>query len=319
VEEGGISVPFDLQIEITDLADAPSCVLNGVQSNTIEVGVPFSISVTATDPLNDDLTVNALGMPVGATLTPPSGSTGSSPLTATFDWTPSTVGTESVTLAFANSSNATCQSSFSLEVEESQDGVDPTITITTPPDGATYLLNQSINADYACEDEAGGSGLDSCVGTVADGTPVDTATVGGKTFTVDAADLAGNTSSLTHNYGVAYLFTGFFTPVDNLPIRNTAKAGQAIPLKWRVTDANGAPVTTLTNVSVTASSLVCAIGPTPDAVEEYASGSSGLQNLGDGYYQFNWKTPKSYGGSCKTVKVNVGDNVVHTAEFSFTR
>ncbi len=200
-----------------------------------------------------------------------------------------------------------------------QDVTDPTITITTPPDDATYLLNESINADYACEDEADGSGLASCDGTVADGTPIDTATVGGKTFTVDAADNAGNTSSLTHDYGVAYLFTGFFTPVDNLPARNVAKAGQAIPLKWRVTDANGAPVTTLTNVSVSASNLVCSIGPTTDAVEEYASGSSGLQNLGDGYYQFNWKTPKSYGGSCKTVKVNVGDNVVHTAEFSFTR
>jgi hypothetical protein len=41
-------------------------------------------------------------------------------------------------------------------------------------------------------------------------------------------------------------------------------------------------------------------------VEEYAAGSSGLQNLGDGYYQFNWKTPTSYAGSCKSIKLVFG-------------
>lgn len=116
-----------------------------------------------------------------------------------------------------------------------------------------------------------------------------------------------------------YLITGFFQPVDNLPTPNVAKAGRAIPLKWRLTDVRGAPVTTLTSVSVTVSSLVCAIGSTADALEEYSAGSSGLQNLGDGYYQYNWKTPTSYARSCKTVKVDVGDGVVLTAEFQFTR
>jgi len=72
--------------------------------------------------------------------------------------------------------------------------------------------------------------------------------------------------------------------VDNLPTRNVAKAGRAVPLKWRVTDARGAPVTTLTSVGVTASSLSCARGSTPDEIEEYAAGGSGLQNLGNGYY-----------------------------------
>jgi hypothetical protein len=40
-------------------------------------------------------------------------------------------------------------------------------------------------------------------------------------------------------------------------------------------------------VTLTVASLSCSFTTTPDAIEEYAPGSSGLQNLGDGYYQFN--------------------------------
>ena len=47
----------------------------------------------------------------------------------------------------------------------------PTITLTTPPDGASYTLGVS-SPDYSCADEAGGSGLASCVGTVMSGTTI---------------------------------------------------------------------------------------------------------------------------------------------------
>ena len=33
----------------------------------------------------------------------------------------------------------------------------------------------------------------------------------------------------------------------------------------------------------------------------------GLQNLGDGYYQFDWKTPKSYAKSCKTLRLDLAE------------
>ena len=100
---------------------------------------------------------------------------------------------------------------------------------------------------------------------------------------------------------------------------NFAKAGQTIPLKWRVIDENGDPVTDITSVEVSATTLQCDAGITSDQVEEYATGDSGLQNLGDGYYQYNWKTPRSYAKSCKTLKLNLGDGVVHEALFHFRR
>jgi hypothetical protein len=55
-----------------------------------------------------------------------------------------------------------------------------------------------------------------------------------------------------------------------------------------------------------------------DVVEEYAAGASSLQNLGGGYYQFNWKSPTSYVNSCKTLTVN-GLGVQQQAYFKFTK
>jgi hypothetical protein len=163
--------------------------------------------------------------------------------------------------------------------------------------------------------------LSSCVGTVPDGSAIDTSSVGMRSFTVNAADNAGNSNSTAVSYNVVYNFMGFFSPVDMGSTLNVAKAGQTIPLKWRITDANGAPVTNLSGVTVSVSSLACDLGITEDGIEEYASGSSGLQNLGDGNYQFNWKTPKSYANSCKTLKLNLGEGAgfEHTALFKFTR
>jgi hypothetical protein len=42
------------------------------------------------------------------------------------------------------------------------DNQPPVVTITTPADGAVYQLNELVTADYACQDEAGGSGLAVC-------------------------------------------------------------------------------------------------------------------------------------------------------------
>jgi hypothetical protein len=109
--------------------------------------------------------------------------------------------------------------------------------------------------------------------------------------------------------------------VDNLPTLNSANSGQAIPLKWRITDANGQPVTNLASVVVTAVSLSCPLGATPDQIEEYAAGNSGLLNQGNGYYQFNWKTPKTYANSCKTMKLDLGEGpgMERTALFQYPK
>ena len=75
----------------------------------------------------------------------------------------------------------------------------PDITISTPADGASFPLGSTVLADYACTDQ---TAVASCVGTVADGATIDTATPGPHNFTVNASDTLGNPSSLTVNYNV---------------------------------------------------------------------------------------------------------------------
>jgi hypothetical protein len=80
------------------------------------------------------------------------------------------------------------------------DKTPPVVALTTPPDGITYVLNQVVPAQWSAADAL--SGLSSTHGTVASGQPVDTATVGEKTFTVRATDVAENVTQVTHRYTV---------------------------------------------------------------------------------------------------------------------
>ena len=68
-------------------------------------------------------------------------------------------------------------------------------------------------------------------------------TAGSYSLDSRATDLAGNVQSpvTTRNFSVmnvsggVYAFEGFFSPVDNPPIKNNANAGSTIPVKWRIT------------------------------------------------------------------------------------
>jgi hypothetical protein len=189
------------------------------------------------------------------------------------------------------------------------DTTPPTLNPAVSPN--PILLNGNVMAIPNATDATSGIATQSC-----DAVP--TNSVGSNSVSCTATDNGGNSASTTVDYSVVYGFSGFSQPVDN-NLLNKAKAGQSIPLKWRLTDANGAPVSNLAGVQLTVASLSCTSGTTPDAIEEYASGSSGLQNLGDGFYQYNWKTPTTYAGSCKTLRLDMGEGLFRTAAFQFTR
>ena len=77
----------------------------------------------------------------------------------------------------------------------------PAIKIVTPVDGGTVAKGATVLADFSCDD-GGGVGVQSCVGTVAKGAKVDTATVGTKSFTVTATDKEGKVGTKTVTYKV---------------------------------------------------------------------------------------------------------------------
>jgi hypothetical protein len=139
-------------------------------------------------------------------------------------------------------------------------------------------------------------------------TPV-TVTVDGTQVTVPS----GQTGSVA---GADWSFQGFSQPLAALPVLNTTKAGSVVPFKWHLLDASGAPVTNLVLATLTVSARNCSTGVTAQSSNPTTI-LGGLQNLGNGYYQLNWKTPASFAGTCQTSHLDVGGGVTHDAAFSF--
>jgi hypothetical protein len=199
------------------------------------------------------------------------------------------------------------------------DTTPPTIMINSPADGAVYLLNQTVSADYSCTDETGGSGLASCVGSVANGSAIDTTTVGAHAFTVNAADNVGNASSLTVHYTVGYTFSGWLAPVNSPPTVNTGKAGRTYPLKWQLQDANGNLISSLGAISsVTYKSTSCNsfTGDPTDGLETSTTGGTSLRyDATTNDYVYNWATP---GPGCYTLFLILASGQVYPALFNLS-
>jgi hypothetical protein len=140
--------------------------------------------------------------------------------------------------------------------------------------------------------------------------------VGHHRISCTAVDDAGNTTtgSFTIDVVPGYRFEGFDNPVDR-GVWNVVKAGQAVPLKWQVLDADGRAVSDLAAVqSVTSYPLSCTSGQADDPVEVVAAGSSGLRfDAATGRYQLNWKVPSSAG--CYRLVVRLADGTTGTADF----
>ena len=220
-------------------------------------------------------------------------------------------GLTGVTAIAAGSYNSLAQ------VSSPSDTTPPAITITTPADGATYLLGQLVDANYACQAEDDGPGLAFCTGTVPNGSPIDTSSVWPKSFTVNAADNAGNPASLTHHYTVIYNFSGFFHPVYNLPWFNSVKGGAGVAVKFSLGGdkgmnilASGYPLSRLINCD----------GSMPvDAIEETVtvSNSDLTYDATTGTYVYNWKTEKAWAGICRQLIVKLADGTEYKANFKF--
>jgi hypothetical protein len=169
-------------------------------------------------------------------------------------------------------------------------------------------------------------------------TGVDGCTDVGPTFTVTSGvtacvvlyNQAGNANytpapQLTQTVNVVgFGFEGFFAPIDvpapNFMIWNSAKAGQTIPAKWRLTLA-GVPVSSLSSFAGLYSYQVSCTSGTGDveyAIEEYATGGSVLTYDGDGQFHYNWATPLSYRNTCRAMYVKFSDgSVSKVASFRF--
>jgi hypothetical protein len=113
----------------------------------------------------------------------------------------------------------------------------PTVTITSPASGAKFTRGKLVDASYSCAD-TGGPGLASCQGTVAQGSPIDTTTLGKHAFTVTATDANGAQSSQSVNYTVVA------PPVPTVTITSPAngatfKQGHVVKAAYSCADTGG--------------------------------------------------------------------------------
>ena len=106
----------------------------------------------------------------------------------------------------------------------------PLVTITTPADGAKYLPEAVLNADFACTETV--FPLASCVGSTPDGTQLDFSTPGQKTYTVTATDENGGVTTQTNTYEVG----GNVVPVVDAGTDQNAYGGQLVTLLGGATD-----------------------------------------------------------------------------------
>ena len=189
----------------------------------------------------------------------------------------------------------------------------PVVTVTGVADGAVYTAGSVPVAGCNTSDALSGVATRAAV-SVTGGTPN-----GVGTFSVScggAVDVAGNTGSAAASYAVHYTFNGFAAPVDNPPVINAVKAGQTVPLKFSLGSDHGLDV--LLGGAPLSAAIGCTSGVV-STVEDVAAAPGSTPFAYDpltGFYQFNWKTDRSWAGTCRRLQLKLDDGTVHVADFT---
>ncbi len=196
-----------------------------------------------------------------------------------------------------------------------------TILASAPPTIVTCATNKTVNVIANCEatipnlvNEVVATGCSVIVTqSPAAGTLV---SPGVYTVTITAENSAG-VATCTATVTVTDNFTGFFSPVSNLPALNSVNAGRAIPVKFSLNGDRGldifAPGFPASGV------IACDTSATPIEITETltAGGSSLSYDAGSDQYTYVWKTEKSWAGTCRQLVLQLKNGCVYRANFKF--
>jgi prealbumin domain-containing protein len=160
-------------------------------------------------------------------------------------------------------------------------------------EAGTYSFTQAAVASYTT--------------TYAGCTNINVASGGAATCMITNDDIAPPT----------YAFTGFVGPVDNPPVLNTIKAGQAVPVKFSLGGSLGLDV--FASGYPKSQHVTCSTSAPLDAVEEtVTAGASSLSyDPATGLYSYVWKTDKAWSQTCRQLIVRLADGTDHVAQFKF--
>ena len=162
--------------------------------------------------------------------------------------------------------------------------VTPTVTVTGVTSGGQYVFGAGPTP--GCNSTDGLSGIATAaavaITTPPGGVGLYTATCSG------AVDVAGNpqAANVSVNYTVVYGFGGFLSP---LPKSTLTSSGSNIPVKFRLTNASGEPISASLSAALAAAGKVQVTLAGPPAVSQTVLCSWDAGNL---FFQCNIKTPK---------------------------
>jgi len=198
------------------------------------------------------------------------------------------------------------------------DTTGPTVALPCPT--SLVILNSTLSASWTASD---GTGSGVATGYGSGSITVPTGTVGAHQLYVPAGastDNVGNVSpaSNTCSYRVAYNWSGFLQPINDTAhfvgeTTSIFKAGSTVPVKFQLTDANGAAVQQASPGPVWLTPQPGGLLPSTATVDEttysttdtpggyYRWDATGLQ------YIYNWNTSKSMGGKYWRIGVKLDD------------
>jgi hypothetical protein len=194
-----------------------------------------------------------------------------SAITTTSGCDPTTVTADTAGVTFTCSATSGGGTS-SQSVTVKRDATGPSINIGVPTGGA-YTLHQAVAATYSCSDE--GAGVATCAGSVANGSAIDTTTVGAKSFTVTATDAVGDPSTQSVTYTVGYAICALYDQTK------AHKSGSTVPIKLQLCDANGVDVSSA-GVIVNATGLA-----KKDATATASVDDAGAANSPDNNFRYD--------------------------------
>ena len=149
---------------------------------------------------------------------------------------------------------------------------------------------------------------------VANGQPIDTSSIGSKSFTVNAADVLGNAATRSVSYGVVYPFTGYFAPVANPPKVNAVRASTTVPVSFSLGGDRGLSI--LGPGSPSVQQIDCSTGAAIGAAA--AAAGTLTYASSNGRYTFSWPSAAAWAGTCRQLFISLADGTSHPASFRFT-
>ncbi|MEW6304099.1 MAG: Calx-beta domain-containing protein [Verrucomicrobiota bacterium] len=168
---GQTVLDFIIEIVGTSANQPPTCTGDSGPF-VIPVGQTFTTSFTGTDPDGSTLRINHQGLPSGATISPVDGTTGNSPMTVTFSWTPTQSDantSHAVLLTFTDAGGLQAVCSFAITVTTR-----PSIFINDPTvkegdSGTTNMLfeltlsapsTQPVSVNFTTANDSASAGSD---------------------------------------------------------------------------------------------------------------------------------------------------------------